>query len=244
MEQQVYTLRGDGPGLLARHQQSAGPPVLYVHGATFPSALSVAYRFKGRSWMDDWNARSFDTWAFDFAGFGGSDRYSDDVEAMPSRAPDTAAQIARVVSHIASVTGQSSIAVVCGCGRLPKGDGMIAVIFEVWPNERAAYLDIAASLRPLLDGVDGFISIERFQSLTDGAKLLSLSFWRDEDAVAAWRNTAEHRAAQAAGRDGILRDYRLRIGSIVRDYGMTDRRHAPADSRIANDAPSRSPNTL
>lgn len=111
---------------------------------------------------------------------------------------------------------------------------MIAVIFEVWPNDRAAYLDIAASLRPLLDGVDGFLSIERFQSLTDENKLLSLSSWRDEEAVAAWRNAGEHRAAQAAGRSGILRDYRLRIASVVRDYGMTDREEAPADSRRAN----------
>jgi heme-degrading monooxygenase HmoA len=111
---------------------------------------------------------------------------------------------------------------------------MIAVIFEVWPDDRAAYLDIAVALRPLLDGVDGFLSIERFESLSERDKLLSLSFWRDEDAVAAWRNGSEHRAAQAAGRNGILRDYRLRIAGVVRDYGMTDRAEAPADSRAAN----------
>jgi heme-degrading monooxygenase HmoA len=111
---------------------------------------------------------------------------------------------------------------------------MIAVIFEVWPNDRSAYLDIAAKLRTLLDGVDGFISIERFESLSEEGKLLSLSFWRDEDAVRAWRNMGEHRAAQAAGRGGILRDYRLRIAGVVRDYGMTDREEAPADSRSAN----------
>lgn len=108
---------------------------------------------------------------------------------------------------------------------------MIAVIFEVWPRERAAYLDIAAQLRPLLDGIDGFVSIERFQSLTDEGKLLSLSFWRDEAAVAQWRNFEAHRAAQTAGRDGILADYRLRIAGVVRDYGMKDRGEAPADSR-------------
>jgi heme-degrading monooxygenase HmoA len=111
---------------------------------------------------------------------------------------------------------------------------MIAVIFEVWPDDRAAYLDVAASLRPLLDGVDGFLSIERFESLNEKDKLLSLSFWRDEDAVAAWRNRGEHRAAQTAGRNGILRDYRLRIAGVVRDYGMTDRAEAPSDSRAAN----------
>lgn len=111
---------------------------------------------------------------------------------------------------------------------------MIAVIFEVWPNDRSAYLDIAAQLRPLLDGIDGFISIERFESLSEEGKLLSLSFWRDEDAVRAWRNMGEHRAAQAAGRSGILRNYRLRIAGVVRDYGMTIRQEAPADSRAAN----------
>ena len=111
---------------------------------------------------------------------------------------------------------------------------MIAVIFEVWLNDRAAYLDIAASLRPLLDGIDGFLSIERFESLNETGKLLSLSFWRDEEAVAAWRNMERHRAAQAAGRGGILRDYRLRIAGIIRDYGMIDRAEAPADSLAAN----------
>ncbi|MBS0274331.1 MAG: alpha/beta hydrolase [Proteobacteria bacterium] len=111
MKQQVFILQGDGPGLLVRRQQSAGLPVLYVHGATFPSALSAAYRFNGRSWMDDWNARGFDAWAFDFAGYGGSDRYGD-VGAIPGRAPEAAAQIARVVSYIVSVAGQSSIAIV------------------------------------------------------------------------------------------------------------------------------------
>lgn len=110
---------------------------------------------------------------------------------------------------------------------------MIAVIFEVWPAEgkRAAYLDIAASLKPRLAEIDGFISVERFESLTEPGKLLSLSFWRDEAAVAAWRNVEQHRLAQAAGRDGIFRDYRLRIAGVIRDYGMTDRDQAPADSR-------------
>jgi heme-degrading monooxygenase HmoA len=111
---------------------------------------------------------------------------------------------------------------------------MIAVIFEVWPAERAAYLGAAAELRPLLDGIDGFLSIERFESLAEPGKLLSLSFWRDEAAVAAWRNREAHRDAQARGRARILRDYRLRIGDIVRDYGMEDRAQAPKDSRAVN----------
>jgi pimeloyl-ACP methyl ester carboxylesterase len=109
-----FVLRQGGPGLLIRHQQTDGPPILYVHGATFPSALSAAYRFNGRSWMDDWNARGFDAWAFDFAGYGGSDRYGDDAQsdAIPGRAPEAAAQIARVVEHIASASGHSSVAIV------------------------------------------------------------------------------------------------------------------------------------
>jgi heme-degrading monooxygenase HmoA len=117
---------------------------------------------------------------------------------------------------------------------------MIAVIFEVLPGEgeRDTYLALAADLRPLLDGIDGFISIERFQSLADPNKLLSLSFWRDEAAVKAWRNSAEHRAAQAAGRNGVFADYRLRIAAVVRDYGLIDRDQAPADSRQWHERPA------
>ena len=113
---------------------------------------------------------------------------------------------------------------------------MIAVIFEVEPaaGKRDAYLGIAAQLRPLLDGVDGFISIERFQSLADPNRVLSLSFWRDEEAVKAWRNTEEHRQAQQAGRGGIFAGYRLRIAHVVRDYGLTERDEAPRDSRAVN----------
>lgn len=113
---------------------------------------------------------------------------------------------------------------------------MIAVIFEVEPAEgkRDAYLGIAASLRPLLDGIDGFISFERFQSLADPNRILSLSFWRDEEAVKAWRATEEHRQAQKAGRGGIFAGYRLRIAHVVRDYGLTERDEAPADSRAVN----------
>jgi len=110
---------------------------------------------------------------------------------------------------------------------------MIAVIFEVVPapGRMDAYLDAARDLRPLLDAVDGFLSIERFRSLTDPTRLLSLSFWRDEAAVRAWRTTEEHRAAQALGRNGVFDAYRLRIASVVRDYGLDDRHEAPADSR-------------
>ena len=109
---------------------------------------------------------------------------------------------------------------------------MIAIIFEVQPAEgaRDAYLDHAARLRPELEKMDGFISIERFESLTMPGKLLSLSFWRDEAAVAAWRNHAGHRLAQAAGRSGIFEDYRLRVVSVIRDYGPRDRAEAPEDA--------------
>src|SRR6476660_3586472 len=93
--------------------------------------------------------------------------------------------------------------------------GMSAVIFEVWPEsgKAEAYLDIAASLRPLLDDIDGFISIERFQSLTNPDKILSLSFWRDEAALTAWRQLDPHRDAQTQGRHGIFADYRLRVAA-------------------------------
>ena len=118
---------------------------------------------------------------------------------------------------------------------------MIAVIFEVWPAEgrQAAYLDTAAALRPELERIDGFVSIERFQSLAEPGKLLSLSFWRDEAAVAAWRQREAHRAAQAAGRGGVFRDYRLRVAQVLRDYGLDQRDEAPPDSRAAHDVTTR-----
>lgn len=114
---------------------------------------------------------------------------------------------------------------------------MIAVIFEVIPKagHRDEYLDIAAQLKPLLTEIPGFISIERFQSLSDPNKLLSLSFWADEEAVAQWRNVEAHRHAQAAGRASVFEDYRLRIAGVVRDYGMNAREQAPADSRGVHD---------
>lgn len=113
---------------------------------------------------------------------------------------------------------------------------MIAVIFEATPGaaERDEYLAIAAELRPLLDDIDGFISIERFESLSEPGKLLSLSFWRDEEAVRQWRTMEQHRSAQAKGRARIFEDYRLRIADVMRDYGKTDRTQAPTDSKQAN----------
>jgi heme-degrading monooxygenase HmoA len=113
---------------------------------------------------------------------------------------------------------------------------MMAVIFEVWPadGKRALYLDLAVELRPALAQIEGFISIERFESLAEPGKLLSLSFWRDEAAISAWRTLEAHRRAQAAGRESVFRDYRLRIAGVVRDYGMTDRNQAPPDSRAAH----------
>jgi len=98
-------------------------------------------------------------------------------------------------------------------------------------------MDLAARLRSELERIDGFISVERYQSLTDPDKLLSISFWRDEAAVKTWRAHAGHRATQRAGREGIFRDYRLRVAAVVRDYGMTERREqAPEDSREAHEA--------
>ncbi|AKJ28183.1 antibiotic biosynthesis monooxygenase family protein [Caldimonas brevitalea] len=110
---------------------------------------------------------------------------------------------------------------------------MVTVIFEVWPREggRQPYLDLAAALRPLLDGIPGFVSIERFESLSEPGKLLSLSFWENEAAIAQWRQLEAHRAAQAQGRDGVFADYRLRVAAVLRDYGLSERDEAPPDSR-------------
>ena len=114
---------------------------------------------------------------------------------------------------------------------------MIAVIFEAIPGEdqKDEYFRIAATLRPQLEKINGFISIERFQSVNDPGKILSLSFWKDEESIKQWRNLEMHRSAQAKGRETIFKDYRLRIAEVVRDYGMSDRKEAPADSKIFHD---------
>lgn len=118
---------------------------------------------------------------------------------------------------------------------------MIAVIFEVWPQEgrRDDYLGIAADLRPLLEEIPGFISVERFTSLAHHGKMLSLSFWQDEAAIETWRQMEEHRSAQEQGRNGIFADYRLRIAAVVRDYGMHEREQAPPDSRHFHTPPGK-----
>lgn len=115
---------------------------------------------------------------------------------------------------------------------------MHAVIFEVWPKaeSREDYLGIAADLKEILETVDGFISVERFESLTEPGKILSLSFWRDDDAIANWRKLAVHRKAQSTGRNELFQDYRLRVVSVVRDYGMAERAEAPGDSLSVHDA--------
>jgi heme-degrading monooxygenase HmoA len=116
-------------------------------------------------------------------------------------------------------------------------DEMIAVIFESWPAPGKAekYLNMGAALSRYLETLDGFISIERFQSFTDPDKLLALSFWRDEAAVEAWRNLDVHRAVQADSRNEVFREYRLRIATVSRDYGKFDREQAPPDSRRAHE---------
>jgi heme-degrading monooxygenase HmoA len=117
---------------------------------------------------------------------------------------------------------------------------MVVVIFELWPAEgrTAEYFELATSLRRELDRIDGFISIERFESVTTPGKFVSLSFWRDEESVRRWRNVEAHRHAQARGRAGIFSDYRLRVASVIRDYGMRERGEAPPDSRERHDAGS------
>jgi heme-degrading monooxygenase HmoA len=109
----------------------------------------------------------------------------------------------------------------------------IAVIFEVelLKNGKNDYLNIAESLSPELQKIEGFVSIERFQSIAYPEKILSLSFWRNEDAIKTWRNLEVHRKAQQKGRATVFKDYRLRIAQVVRDYGMYNRQEAPADSK-------------
>jgi heme-degrading monooxygenase HmoA len=114
---------------------------------------------------------------------------------------------------------------------------MIAVIFEAIPAEGQLqlYLDIAAQLKPELSKIDGFISIERFQSLSNEGKVLSLSFWEDEKAVEQWRNLELHRNAQVVGRKTVFNDYQIRIAQIFRNYTRYNREEAPADSRAVHD---------
>jgi heme-degrading monooxygenase HmoA len=113
---------------------------------------------------------------------------------------------------------------------------MMAIIFEIWPKDgqKDAYLERAAKLRPLLDEVPGFVSVERFESLTEPGKLMSVSFFEDEEALQHWRNLPDHRAAQARGRGQHFADYRLRVAEVARDYSMTDRNQAPADSQAVH----------
>jgi heme-degrading monooxygenase HmoA len=117
---------------------------------------------------------------------------------------------------------------------------MIAVIFEVWPadGQKQHYLDLAAALRADLHKIEGFMSVERFQSLSDPGKILSLSFFTAEEAVNRWRNRPQHRATQAEGRSGVFSDYRLRVATVSRDYGLNERDEAPPDSLDAHGAAS------
>jgi len=119
---------------------------------------------------------------------------------------------------------------------------MVAVIFEAIPGEgkKDEYFAIAEKLRPALNQIQGFISIERFQSVAHPGKILSLSFWKDEESIAQWRNVEMHRNAQAQGRRSVFSDYRLRVAQVVRDYGMNDREQAPADSKHIHDQQTQS----
>lgn len=119
---------------------------------------------------------------------------------------------------------------------------MIAVIFEAYPAKGKwdEYLAIAASLKSELSQIEGFISIERFQSLADQGKILSLSFWKDEESISRWRNVELHRKAQETGRNSIFDDYHLRVALVIRNYGMRERSEAPGDSNVFN---NKQPNT-
>ena len=118
---------------------------------------------------------------------------------------------------------------------------MIAVIFESWPKggRGEAYLDMGQSMNSLVEGFDGFVSIERFESVVDAGKFVAISYWRDEEAVGAWRNVAEHRKVQDGSRKTVFDNYRLRVARVIRDYGMHERAEAPKDSLQARDAVAR-----
>lgn len=109
---------------------------------------------------------------------------------------------------------------------------MIAVIFEFTPAEGrfGDYMDLVGTLKADLEKADGCLSVERFESITAKGKYVSLQFWRDEESVRKWRNLQRHREAQAKGRGGIFKSYRLRIAEVVRDYTMDERAQAPEDS--------------
>ncbi len=114
---------------------------------------------------------------------------------------------------------------------------MIAVIFEfeTRSGKRDDYLEFAAALNRDVADIDGFLSIERFESLGRSDRYVSISYWRDETAIETWRNLQSHRAAQQAGRESIFSEYRLRVAQVLRDYGMSDRSQAPVDSRAVHD---------
>ena len=113
---------------------------------------------------------------------------------------------------------------------------MLAVIFELEPQagKQSEYLNEASFLSPLLNEIEGFISVERFESLSTPGKLLSLSFWKDEESIRVWRTKEAHREAQYRGRQAIFADYRLRVASVVRDYGMDSRQQVPLDSQCVH----------
>src|SRR5688500_8008896 len=109
---------------------------------------------------------------------------------------------------------------------------MIAVIFEFTPAEGRFkdYMALVDTLREDLAKAEGFISLERFESITNRGKFVSLQFWRDDECVRKWRNLQKHREAQKQGRSSIFKSYRLRIASVIRDYEMDRRDQAPEDS--------------
>ena len=109
---------------------------------------------------------------------------------------------------------------------------MVAVIFEFTParGRFPEYMELVGQLKPELDKAEGFISLERFESITTPGKFVSLQFWRDEECVRKWRNLQQHREAQKKGRAGIFASYRLRIAGVIRDYTMEERAQTPADS--------------
>jgi heme-degrading monooxygenase HmoA len=198
------------------------------------------FRMSGLSWMDMLVGHGYDCYGLDFPGYGYSDRYADNPLESSAYTRGQAEQGTHVL-HLEKNRQQLYLETLQFLNQptMSTNAHAIAVIFEVIPNEgkKQEYLDIAAELKSELIKIDGFISIERFQSLSDPGKILSLSFWRDEEAILQWRNLEVHRVAQAKGREYIFKDYHLRIADVVRDYSLFDRKEAPVDSKEYHHTP-------
>ena len=104
----------------------------------------------------------------------------------------------------------------------------VVVLFEVTPTAegKVRYLELAAQLKLLLSDAKGFIHSERFSSLNEEGKLLSLNVWENEESVKKWRNELHHRMSQSEGRERLFENYRITVAYVIREYDDYNRREA------------------